>query len=99
MNTRVVPLPTNADARNRAWRTFLQGLALDVAAAVVMAVAPSLFGADFAWTRDYWTALGLLAAKTLLQAGVSYWMRHVVPPPDGDPEPATWSLRRPVDGS
>ncbi len=80
----VNPLPTPADtgtdARNRAWRTLVQGLLTDVLGAVVLAVAPALAGADFAWTTPYWAAVGLLAAKTAVQSVVSYIGRRVVPP-------------------
>lgn len=95
---RPIPLPTGADAKNRAWRTLAQGVALDVTAAVVLAVAPSLLGHDFAWTEDYWSLIGLLAAKTAIQTAVSYWMRHAMPPPSGDPQPAPPDLG-PVTGA
>jgi Kef-type K+ transport system membrane component KefB len=72
---------TTADARNRAWRTFVQGLLIDVVAAVVLAIAPALVGADFAFTGEYWAALGVLAAKTAVASVVSYVARRVVPPP------------------
>jgi hypothetical protein len=90
--TAPVPLPTSADARNRAWRTLAQGLIVDVTSAVVLAIAPQVIGASEPWTRRYWIALGLLAAKTALQTGVAYWMRHALPPPTD--ESATL-LRRP----
>lgn len=71
----------SADARNRALRTFAQGLLVDVAGALVLAVGPALAGADFAWTRGYWAAVGMLAAKTAIQSVVAYVSRTVVPPP------------------
>lgn len=74
------PASTEADAKNRAFRTFVQGLLTDVLAAVVLAVAPALAGADFAWTREYWTAVALLAAKTVVLSVVSYISRKAVPP-------------------
>lgn len=76
----IVPVSVAADAKNRAWRTFAQGLLVDVTAGVVLAVGPAVAGADFAWTRGYWTTLGLLAAKTAVQSVVSYVARKVVPP-------------------
>lgn len=78
--TTTVPPSTAADARNRAFRTFVQGLGLDVAAAVVLSVGPSVAGADFAWTRAYWATVGLLAAKTAIQSVVSYLARKWFPP-------------------
>jgi hypothetical protein len=82
-NTLRVPLPASVDARNRAFRTFAQGLAVDVVAAVVLAVGPALVGEHFAWTRAYWAAVAGLAAKTAVQTAVSYVARKVVPPPAG----------------
>jgi len=73
----------NADAKNRAWRTFVQGLGIDLAVALVLAVGPALVGSDFAWSRAYWSALGLLAAKTAVHTVVSYVARKVVPPAVG----------------
>ena len=77
-----IPLDrTIEDARNRAWRTFLQGLLVDGGVAVVLAVGPSLSGADFAFTKVYWAAIGVLVAKTAVQAAVSYVARRTMPPP------------------
>jgi hypothetical protein len=78
----VIPnLPSaEADAKNRAWRTLAQGLLVDVTGSVVLAVGPALAGADFAWTRGYWAAVGLLAAKTAIQSVVAYVGRKVAPP-------------------
>lgn len=73
--------PTTADAQNRAWRTFIQGLLVDLLAAVVLAVGPAIAGADFAWTKAYWLTLLGLAGKTAIQSVVSYVARRAVPPP------------------
>jgi len=72
-----------ADAKNRAWRTFVQGLLVDVAAAVVLAIGPAVAGADFAWSKAYWLTLAGLAAKTAVQSAVSYVARKAVPPAVG----------------
>jgi hypothetical protein len=69
------------DAGNRAWRTFVQGVGTDVAVAVALALLPALAGADFAWTPEYWAAVGLLAGKTAILTGVSYVARLKAPPP------------------
>jgi len=53
-------------------RTFAEGLGLDVGLAVVLAIGPTLAGADFAWTRAYWLSVGLLAGKTAIQTAVAY---------------------------
>ena len=68
-----------SDARNRAWRTLLQGLGIDVAAALVVVLTPALTTVE--WTPVYWTTLGLLAAKSIVQAVVAFVARKVVPPP------------------
>ena len=81
MGTLPVPAPAPVDARSRAWRTLAQGLLVDVLAAVVLAVGPSLLGGDFAFTRAYWLALAGLAAKSAVTAVVAYVMRRVIPPP------------------
>ncbi len=72
-----------ADAKNRAFRTFAQGLATDVFGAVALAALPALAGADFAWTGAYWASLGLLLAKTAITTAVSYVARKQLPPPAG----------------
>ena len=68
------------DARNRAWRTFVQGLLTDVLAAVLLVAIPAINGSDFAWSGKFWVALGLLVAKSALMAAVSYVARQVLPP-------------------
>lgn len=70
-----------ADARNRAWRTLVQGAVVDVVGSAALAVLPALAGADFAWTKEYWAAVGLLAAKTAVTTAVSYVARLKAPPP------------------
>lgn len=81
------------DARNRALRSFLQGLAIDVAVAVCALILTLTSGAQ-AWQG--WTAVGLSLARTVLQAGASYVMRRYIDasrvptplPPDVPVEPA-----------
>jgi hypothetical protein len=69
-----------ADARDRALRTLVQGLAANVLIAVVAAVGPALSGSNFAWSRTYWATVGTLAASTAVTAAGSYLMRRLVPP-------------------
>lgn len=65
-----------ADARNRAVRAFLQGLALDVLAAVALVLAPLLAGdGDIEWRL-----LGLSLCRTAAAAAASYVMRRFVDP-------------------
>jgi hypothetical protein len=80
LNPLPVPKSVEADARNRAFRTFVQALAVDVLAAVMLAVGPTLVDQHFAWTRAYWATVGLLAAKTAVQTVVSYAARKTIPP-------------------
>ena len=74
-----LPDPTKqADARERSLRSLAQGLALDVAVAVVLVLATAFNTIE--WTPDYWKLLGLTVAKSVLQAGASYLMRVLVKP-------------------
>jgi hypothetical protein len=57
--------PVEADARNRAFRTLLQGLGLDLAAGVATALVAGIAG-GIEWTNAYWVALGLAVAKSAL---------------------------------
>lgn len=67
--------PTLAnDARNRAVRTFAQGLALDVATALAALLLVWLPDADLS-SRDAWIVLATGAARTVLQSIASYVMR------------------------
>jgi hypothetical protein len=81
MNTPYTP-PVETDARNRALRTLVQGLVLDVAAAVVTALVAGI-ATGIEWTGTYWIALGLAVAKSAVTAAVSYAARKVVPPATG----------------
>ena len=78
MSVLPVPVSASADAKNRAWRTAVQGLALDVLTAIVLVLSVAV--TDLRWTRAYWVALGLLVAKTGIQSAVSYGARNLVPP-------------------
>lgn len=67
-----------ADARNRSFRSLVQGLALDVSVAVVLVLATAF--SNLEWTPTYWKLLGLTVAKSILQSGASYLMRVLVAP-------------------
>lgn len=71
-------IAVNEDAKDRAWRTFLQGLGIDVAIAVTVVLA--LAFTDIQWTAEYWFALGGSLGRTVLQSGVAYVMRVFVKP-------------------
>lgn len=63
-----------ADAKNRATRAFLQGLAIDVLTAVAAALLVWLPDADLS-SRDAWIVLGTGLARTVLASVASYVMR------------------------
>ena len=79
-------LTAKSDARNRAFRTLLQGLAFDVAAAIVIVLYTAFSSAE-AWGDIQWTLLGFTLAKTFAVSALSYLMRTVfasaVPPQGG----------------
>jgi hypothetical protein len=67
-----------ADARKHSLQSLVQGLALDVAVAIVLVLGTAFNTIE--WTPDYWKLLGLTVAKSVLQAGASYLMRVLVKP-------------------
>jgi hypothetical protein len=67
-----------SDARTRALRSFAWGLLIDVTVAVVLVLGVAF--TDVQWTKEYWYALGLSVAKSVLQAIVAYVARKVIPP-------------------
>lgn len=79
VNPLPTPLPTDQDAWNRAIRTFIQGLWLDVSTALVLAIVAGL--TDVQWTSEYWTGFGLMLLKTVVLAAASYVHRRLRPPP------------------
>lgn len=68
----------SSDARNRAWRTFLQGLGIDVGVAITLILVAAF--ADIQWTSTYWATLGASLGRTILQTAVSYVFRIFVKP-------------------
>lgn len=78
-------LTVENDARNRAFRTLLQGLAFDVAAALCIVLYTAFSNAS-GWGDVQWALLGFTLAKTFVVSGLSYLMRTVfasVVPPQG----------------
>lgn len=71
---------TRLDAANRAFRTFAQGLAIDVAAAAGQVIVSALADSHFAWSWQFWAVQATLFGKTLLQTAAAYLMRLKVPP-------------------
>lgn len=80
-----------ADARNRAARTFIQGLGIDILAAVILLLLPVVTSAN-GWGDFEWNLLGFLLAKTVAATVFAYVMRTVLdrssiptPLPPADP--------------
>jgi hypothetical protein len=71
------------DARNRALRTFLQGLLLDVGIAVLLTANDALNGGK---DTDY-RLLGASLLKTAITAAISYMMRRFADPSKRIPTP------------
>jgi len=76
--TDVPPPPAVADARNRAWRTLVQGLAVDLVATLAAVLVVAL--ADIEWTSTYWLGVASLVGKTAITSVVAYVARRVAPP-------------------
>jgi len=79
----VTPLPSsggsvNAAATERATRTFIQGLALDVLIAIGLVLSTTAY--DGLTNKAAWTALAIALGKSVVQAVVSYAMRKYAPP-------------------
>lgn len=88
--------PTNAqllntDAKNRAWRSFVQGFAMDLVAALFIWVGPMVSDIE-SWSDWDTSLIGLLFLKTLILTGFSYVMRRYIDgssiPTPLPPEPA-----------
>ena len=62
------------DARNRSWRTFVQGLGIDIGFALLSVLALALGDFDFL-SGAAWATLGVLVLKTIIQTAISYVAR------------------------
>lgn len=71
-----LPVGAAADAKNRALRTFVQGLLIDALVAVCLVVVDALNQEEVDWRL-----LILTIAKTVLMTAASYVMRKLAPPP------------------
>ena len=83
-----------ADAKNRALRSFLQGLGIDVAVALATVLVTAFADAGN-WGAVQWAILSFTLFKTCVQSLASYVMRYwldrkanVLIPPDPQAEPA-----------
>ncbi|MGX4711635.1 hypothetical protein [Rhodococcus ruber] len=70
---------TVVDARSRSWRTFVQGLAIDVGFALLSVLALALGDFDFL-DGAAWATLGVLVLKTIIQTAISYLARLKITP-------------------
>lgn len=75
-------MATNAlrgDAKNRALRTFLTGLAVDVAVGIAL-VLTSLLAKANGWGDLEWALLSFSVAKSVVQSACSYVLRRFLDP-------------------
>lgn len=79
---------TQVDATNRGWRTFVQGVAIDVVVAIAAVLLVWLPDADVSST-EAWLVLGTSVVKSVLQALAAYVMRLKIAPPDPRPQRAS----------
>ncbi|WP_418344919.1 hypothetical protein [Rhodococcus pyridinivorans] len=75
---------TVVDARNRSWRTFVQGLAIDLGFALLSVLALALSDFDFL-SGAAWATLGVLVLKTIIQTAISYIARLKIAPRYDEP--------------
>lgn len=71
---------TKADAKDRAWRTFLQNIWLDLGVIVGPLLVDAVTKWDGSFTGSYWTGVGITVAKTAATVVLAYWMRMKKPP-------------------
>jgi hypothetical protein len=84
-----------ADAQNRAWRTFLVSLIIDVGVAITLLLVTTFQDAN-SWGEIEWTILGFSLAKTVVASAGSFILRRYVDasriptplPPSPVPQPA-----------
>lgn len=67
--------PLEADAKNRALRTFLQGLAIDIAVAVSLVLYNATSSDEVSWQL-----IPLSLARSVIQTAAAYVMRRFVDP-------------------
>lgn len=82
-----------ADAKNRAWRSLLIGLTIDMGLALVLGLVAA-FDQATGWGDLQWGLIGFAVAKSAVQALGSFFLRRVVDPssipsplPPADPGP------------
>lgn len=77
---RALPPTKTADAKNRAFRTFLVSIGFDVAVAVALLLLP-IFQTAAGWSDFDWTLLTFSIFKTVVISALSFFLRYfkVVP--------------------
>lgn len=83
----VTASPVRSDAFNRAVRTLWTGFGVDAAAAVGAGALTLLNGGDV-MSPLFWTAVGTLAAKSIVTAFASYLVRLKFTPAGTVDQPA-----------
>lgn len=73
------------DARNRALRTFLTGLGVDVLVGIVLVLLVTFKSAN-GWGDIEWTILSFSVAKSFIQSAGAYILRRFLDP-SGIPTP------------
>jgi len=75
-----------ASAKNRSFRTFVQGLGIDLGFALVTLLGLAFMNFDF-FSKTAWVTLAALVVKTVIQTAVSYVARmKITPTYDLEPE-------------
>lgn len=67
-----------AAAFERSWRALRWGLLVDVATAVTLVMLTGINAIE--WTGEYWAALGLAVAKSVITAVVTFFARLLIKP-------------------
>lgn len=70
---------TVVDARSRSWRTFVQGLGIDIGFALLSVLALAIGDIDLL-DGAAWATLGVLVVKTIIQTAISYLARLKIAP-------------------
>lgn len=66
---------TKVDAKDRAWRTFLQNIWLDLGVVVGPLLVDAVTNWDGSFSGTYWATVGLSIGKTAALVIIAYWMR------------------------
>lgn len=68
------------DAKDRAWRTFLQNVGLDLAVVVGPLLYDAVGGWNGSFSAAYWIPVGIMLGKTAALVVIAYVMRLRKPP-------------------